>query len=75
MNPALINQPFIQVALPVMVTMVVAVWAQASTNNRRLDDIAARIGRVEDRLGRIEERLTLVERKVDILETKTWSGR
>jgi len=78
-----LNQPFFQVALPIMVTMVATVWALVSTNNKRLDDIVARLGRIEDemsaRLGRIEDRLlaienrlSAVERKVDALELKTW---
>jgi hypothetical protein len=70
--PGLLNQPFFQVALPIMVTMVITVWALISTNNRRLDDIVARLGRIEDRLLAVEARLTAVERKVDALELKAW---
>jgi len=63
----MLNQPFFQVALPIMVTMVAAVWAMISTNNRRLDDIVGRLGRIEDRL-------TAIGRKVDALELKSWTG-
>ena len=48
-----------------MATMVATVWALISTNNRRLDDIVAR-------LGRIEHRLLALEKKVDALELKAW---
>jgi len=68
----MLNQPFFQVALPIMVTMVATVWALISTNNKRLDDIAARLGRIEERLLAIENRLAAVERKADALELKAW---
>ena len=70
--PGILNQPFFQVALPIMVTMILTVWALISTNNKRLDDIVARLGRIEDRLLAVETRLTAVERKVDALELKAW---
>jgi hypothetical protein len=63
-----LNQPFVQVALPLMLTMLLAVW----TNNRRLDDIVGRLGKIEDRLLVIEGRLTAIERKVNTLELKGW---
>jgi hypothetical protein len=75
----MLNQPFFQVALPIMVTMMGTVWALISTNNKhlgelskRLDDFAARLGRIEDRLLGIENRLGAVEKKVDALELKAW---
>lgn len=61
----MLNQPFFQITLPLMVTMVAAVWAMISTNNRRLDDIVVR-------LARIEERLAAVERKIEALEHRAW---
>ena len=68
----MLNQPFFQVALPIMVTISASIWAMISTNNRRLDDIAARLGRIEDRLIAIENRLTAVEKKAEALELKAW---
>jgi hypothetical protein len=68
----MLNQPFFQVALPIMSTILISVWALISTNNRRLDDIVGRLGRIEDRLLAIEARLAAVERKVDALELKAW---
>jgi hypothetical protein len=59
----MLNQPFFQVALPIMVTMVITVWALISTNNKRLDDIVRRLDKIEDRLLKIEERLTELEIK------------
>ena len=56
---------FLQILLMIMigfmVTMIVAVWllianshSMISTNNRRLDDIAAHLRRIEDRLFTLE---------------------
>jgi hypothetical protein len=72
MMPVL-QQPFFQVALPIMVTMVVTVWALISTNNKRLDDICRRLDAIDSRLGGIENRIGAVERKVDALELKSWA--
>jgi len=42
MNPTtLLQQPFFQVTLPILIGMFATVWALVSTNNRRLDDIRA----------------------------------
>ncbi len=68
----LLKEPFFQVALPLMLTMVATVWALISTNNKRLDDIMQKLGRIEDRLLAIEARLSAVERKVEALELKAW---
>jgi len=59
------QQSFFQILLLIMigfmVTMIVAVWvliannhSLISTNNRRLDDMATRLGRIEDRLLTLE---------------------
>jgi hypothetical protein len=67
--------PFTQVALPIVLTILIAAWINSKGLdgvNKRIDDIAARLGRIEDRLLGIEARLTGVERKVDALEVKAW---
>jgi hypothetical protein len=38
---ALLQQPFFQVTLPIVIAMFATVWALVSTNNRRLDDVRA----------------------------------
>jgi hypothetical protein len=71
----LLGQPFIQIALPLMVTLTIAAWSnnkRIDELSKRLDDLAGRLGRIEDRLTGIENRLTAVERKVDALEVKAW---
>ena len=75
----MLNQPFFQVALPIMFTILISVWVNNHGINRgfdgvnkRIDDVVSRLGRVEDRLIGIETRLGAVERKVDALEVKAW---
>jgi chaperonin cofactor prefoldin len=68
----MLNQPFFQVTLPLMVTFVGALWAaQWSQNkrfddlkdgmNKRLDEIIKRLDKIENRLEKLEERLTALE--------------
>ena len=59
--------PVIQITLPIIVTILVMVWAQ----NKRLDDVIARLAAVEkrlddiaNRLGRLEERLARLEERI-----------
>jgi hypothetical protein len=63
MNPML--QQFTAVALPIILALAGAAWVQ----NRRLDDIIARLARIEaklddhqDRILRLEERTSPVRR-------------
>jgi hypothetical protein len=38
MNPALLQQPFFQVTLPLVVTFVAAIWAATWSQNKRFED-------------------------------------
>jgi len=67
-----VQQPFVQVALPIMAATGATVWALISTNNKRLDDICRRLDAIEGRLLNIENRRGSVERKVDALGLKAW---
>lgn len=74
MNQGLLQQPFFQVTLPVVLAMGGTVWALISTNNRRLDDIRADLKEIRERLLSIEarfidfsERLTRVEERTSPL--------
>jgi hypothetical protein len=58
--------PVVQITLPV----VAAIWGASWIQNKRLDDIVARIGKIEDRLLKIEERLTNLETRVTRLEER-----
>lgn len=66
MNP-LLQQPFFQVTLPMMITLIVGVWTMISTNNRRLDDIIRRLERIEALLADHDQRLTRVEERTSPL--------
>jgi hypothetical protein len=80
MNPAL--QPFLTVALPIMVTILAAMWA----NNSRLTDLRAELhtslatfredtnrqfGDIVTRLDRIEHKLDNHEERIVHLEERT----
>ena len=45
--------PFMQIALPIVITLIVAAW----NNNKRFDDMNRRFDGVEKRLDRIDDRL------------------
>ena len=49
MNPAMLDKPFFEVTLPLMLTIIAGIWAMISTNNRRLDDIIQRLDRMDAR--------------------------
>lgn len=68
----MLNQPFFQITLPIMVTFVATVWFASWSQNKRLDDIVRRLDAIEARLLGIENRLAAVERKVEGLETRAW---
>jgi len=69
------QQPFFQVALPIIVTFVIATWFQSKridevgkriddlrdSVNKRLDAIEARLGRIEELLFGHDRRITKVD--------------
>jgi hypothetical protein len=57
------RQPFIQIALPISVTFIVASWSQ----NKRLDDIVQRLTRIEALLTDHGRRLTALEERTSPL--------
>lgn len=82
MNPTLLQQPFFQVTLPIILAMIAMVWALVSTNNRCLDDIRAdlkdfraemnmRLGQVNGRLDHIDETLKAYGQKIAVLEDRS----
>jgi cytochrome oxidase assembly protein ShyY1 len=63
MNPAILQQPFVQITLPVVIGFVaVGVW-----QNRRLDDIIHRLARIEAKLDDHSERIVRVEERTSPL--------
>lgn len=71
MNPELFQQPFFQVTLPLMGTIIVATWAMASVNNKRFDDVMRRLDRIETRLDSIEGVLRDFGQRITRLEERT----
>lgn len=71
MNPQLFQQPFFQVTLPLMGTIIVATWAMVSKNNRRLDDIIRHVERIQARLDSIEKTLREFGERITRLEERT----
>ena len=61
----MLNQPFFQITLPLMTTFVAAIWFASWSQNKRLDDIVARLTRIENLLADHDKRLT-------VLETSRW---
>jgi hypothetical protein len=80
-NPAAVNilqQPFVQVALPIIVALTIAAWLQ----NKRFDDLNRRIDDqnrliaefrhdVNQRLERIEAKLDTHNERITRLEERT----
>jgi hypothetical protein len=71
MNPALLQQPFFQVTLPLMVTFVAAMWLASWSQNKRFDDIHRRLDEIIKRLDRIEAKLDDHEQRIVRLEERT----
>jgi hypothetical protein len=71
-NPAL--QPFVTVALPIMVTLVATIWIASWSQNKRFDDLRAdmnaRFTEVNRRIDEILGRLDRIERKLDSHEER-----
>lgn len=57
----MLNQPFFQITLPLAATFVTTVWAAQWSQNKRLDDIIKRLGKIEDELEKLKERMRELE--------------
>ena len=73
MNPAAMNilqQPFIQVALPIMVALTLAAWLQYKRFddvNRRIDEVIRRLDRIETKLDNHNERIARLEERTSLV--------
>jgi tetrahydromethanopterin S-methyltransferase subunit G len=66
-NPAIFQTPFVQTALPIMFTILIAVWINNKAfevMNRRFDDVNRRFDDVNARLNEIMKRLDRIEQKI-----------
>ena len=69
-NPAILQNQFVQVALPIMITVLIAAWMNGKGLdgvNRRLDDVVARLGRIEVKLEGHDERIVRLEERTSPL--------
>lgn len=53
----MIDQPFFQLTLPLMVTIVIAAFTAAWSSNKRIDEISHRLDDTNRRLDRLESSL------------------
>ena len=81
MNPAVLNNSFVQVALPIMFTILIATWINnkgfdkgLDGVNRRLDDLRSdmndRFGEVNRRLDRLGDTLKTHSGQITSLEER-----
>jgi hypothetical protein len=65
------QQPFFQVALPIIVTFALATWFQSKRIDDPRDSINKRLEAIESRLQRIENLLSDHDRRITVLEERT----
>jgi hypothetical protein len=65
------QQPFVQVALPIIVTFAIATLYQGKRIDDLRDSMNKRFDAVERRLERIESLLTDHDRRITVLEERT----
>lgn len=64
-------QPFLTVALPIMFTILIAVWVNNNGINKGFDGIHKRLDHVVARLDRIEAKLDNHETRIVRVEERT----
>ena len=75
MNPAILQQPFFQVALPIMVTLVATVWIAQWSQNKRFDDLSRRFDDLKsDMTRRFEDLRSDTNRRFDNLRSDMTRG-
>jgi predicted nucleic acid-binding Zn-ribbon protein len=67
----LLQQPFMQVTLPIMVTFVATIWLASWSQNKRFDEVNRRLDAIEDRLKAIEKKLDDHTERITRLEERT----
>ena len=65
------QQPFIQVALPIIVTFAIATLFQSKRIDDLRDSLGRRLDAIEQRLARIENLLADHDRRIMALEERT----
>lgn len=64
----LFQQPFVQVALPILFGIFIASWLQ----NKRFDDISKRLDKIDETLKEIGKELVKHDRQIVALEASKW---
>ncbi len=70
----ILQQPFVQVALPIIIALMLAAWLQNKRFddvNRRIDDLNRRFDEIIRRLDRIETKLDQHNERIARLEERT----
>jgi hypothetical protein len=65
------QQPFVQVALPIMVTFAIATLFQGKRIDDLRDSLGRRLDAIEQRLARIENLFADHDRRITALEERT----
>ena len=67
MNPSLLQQPFFQVTIPLMVTFIATNWLAGWSQNKRLDEMAKRLdGRIDETNKRLEMRIDETNKRLEM---------
>ncbi len=67
MNPAILNTPLTQLALPIVLTLFIAAWLNGrglDGINTRIDDVRGELKDVNHRLDRVDETLKTYGQKI-----------
>ena len=72
----MLNQPFFQITLPLMVTFIATIWIAQWSQNKRFEDLKSslnlRIDEIVKRLDKLEARLDKLEERMRDLELIRW---
>ncbi len=67
-NPAILNSPFVSVALPLIVTILIAMWGMVHSNNKGFDGMRIAMDGINRRLDDTNRRLDGVDRRLDNID-------
>lgn len=65
----MLNQPFFQVALPIMVTLIVTIWAANWLQNKRIEDLR---GDIKEFKKEVLDKLKDLDERIKNLEVAKW---
>jgi septal ring factor EnvC (AmiA/AmiB activator) len=66
MNPSLLQQPFFQVTIPLMVTFIATIWLAGWSQNKRIDEMAKRLdGWIDETSKHLDEMAKRLDGRID----------